>query len=533
MARWTRLISLVGPLRIITAIGGLFVLLAAGRAVLIVARGGPAGAALDGFLLIGGPGIGLLYGRYWLARSDIRPDAYSRVTAWCLGGVGAMLVILALVELNPAGEIDRPFFTPFIAVALGSVGGFAIGVHESRAISRARVAEEHRDQFHAERDLREHIVETSPVGIVVVNVDRSIRIANKRAAEIVGLSRDELLDLEYDESMFEAADADGNPLEEGVFGEVLRTGDAAYDVERQMTPPDGRRIWLSVNAAPLRDPSGEITAVIFAFEEITDRKQLEIKLQKTVDRLEQSNDRLRQFAYAASHDLQEPLRMVSSYLQLLEDRYNDDLDPAAREFIEFAVDGADRMREMVQALLEYSRIEQRDQAFEPVDSGAVVEQVLADLRVQIEENEAELIIGDLPTVQADESQLEQLFQNLVSNALKYNENESPRVEIAAEQRNNHWEFTITDNGIGIDPDHADRIFEVFNRLHNDEEYSGTGIGLALCQKIVEHHGGDIWVESERGEGSTFYFTIPTSEEQQSAPTVHYPIDSNQTRGSEE
>jgi PAS domain S-box-containing protein len=482
-------------------VGGMLVLVGAGRSILIVSSGVSILAALDWFVLIGGPGLGLLYGRYWLTRIDVHPDAYSRVAAWCLGGVGVILLVVGLIEVNPAGDIDRPLFTLFISIAVGSVAGFGIGVHEARAVSRAREAEEHRDKFRSERDLRERIFETSPIGITVVDADRSIRTVNERAAEVVGLPREELLDLEYDESLFDATDADGNPLEDGVFEQVLTTGDAVYDEERRITRPDGNRISLSVSGAPLHDPSGEISGVIFAFEDTTE-------LTETVDRLEQSNDRLRQFAYAASHDLQEPLRMVSSYLQLLESRYRDELDEDAREFIDFAVDGADRMRRMVADLLEYSRLEQHDQQLEPVDCDAVVERVLADLRAQIEENDAEIVTDTLPTVRADENQLEQLFQNLISNALKYND-ESPRVEIAARQRNNRWEFSIADDGIGIDPDHTGQIFDVFNRLHGDtEEYSGTGIGLSLSQKIVERHGGRIWVESEPGEGSTFYFTLP-------------------------
>jgi PAS domain S-box-containing protein len=488
--------------------GGLLVLLGAGRSILIVAAGVPFLAALDGFILIGGPGLGLLFGRYWLARGDIRPDAYSRVAAWCLGGAGVMIVVIGLIELNPAGGIDRPFFTPFIAIALGTVGGFVIGVHEARAVSRTHEAEEHRDQFRAERDLRERIVDTSPIGIAVVNADRSIRIVNERAAKITGLPRDELLEQECDESMLEATDAEGNPLEDGVFKQVLTTGDAVYDVERNITRPGGQRIWLSVNGAPLRDPSGEITAVVFAFENITERKQLEQNLKETVERLEQSNDRLRQFAYAASHDLQEPLRMVSSYLQLLENRYKDDLDTDARDFIEFAVNGADRMREMVDDLLAYSQVEQSDGEFKPVDCDTIVEEVLADLHVQIEETDAEIVSEPLPTVEANANHLEKLFQNLISNALKYNNSDPPEVEIAAEQRKDTWEFSVSDNGVGIDPEKTDRIFEVFKRLHHDDEYPGTGIGLSLCQEIAENHGGEIWVESDPGEGSTFCFTLP-------------------------
>jgi PAS domain S-box-containing protein len=502
MARWGRFISTAGPLRIVTAVGGLLVLVGAVRSILITASGVPPLAALAGLVLVGGPGLGLLYGRRWLARSDIHPDAYSRVAGWCLGCIGVILVVLGLVELNPAGSLDRPFFSLFMATGLASVAGFGVGAHEARAITRAREAEEHRDSLRAERDLRERIFETSPIGITVVDTDRSVRMVNERAAAILGLRREELLDLEYDESLFDATDADGEPIGNSVFEQVLSTGDVVYDVERRIPPQDGDRIWLSVSGAPLRDPSGELSGVVFAFEDTTELKE-------AIENLERSNDRLRQFVYAASHDLQEPLRMVSSYLQLLENRYEDDLDEDAREFIDFAVDGADRMRQMVEDLLEYSRLERRDPNFERIDCDAVVQRVQADLQVQIEEAGAEIVTDPLPTVRGDEQQVEQLFRNLVSNALKYNDGEPPRVEIAAHQRNDHWEFSIADNGIGIEPEHTDQVFEVFNRLHGDTEaYSGTGIGLSLCQEIVERHGGRIWVDSEPGEGSTFYFTLP-------------------------
>ncbi|NUB91341.1 MEDS domain-containing protein [Haloterrigena sp. SYSU A121-1] len=239
-----------------------------------------------------------------------------------------------------------------------------------------------------------------------------------------------------------------------------------------------------------------------------DRRQYERDLEETVDRLQQSNDRLKQFAYAASHDLQEPLRMVSSYLQLLENRYTDDLDSEAREFIEFAVDGADRMREMIDDLLAFSRVEHADGEFEPVDCTEVLDRVQDDLQLRIAENDVEILVDSLPTVRADGDQLEQLFSNLVSNGIKYNESAVPRVEVSAADRDDRWEFAVADNGIGIDPEKTDRIFEVFKRLHHDDEYPGTGIGLSLCQEIADNHGGDIRVESEPGAGSTFYITLP-------------------------
>ena len=239
-----------------------------------------------------------------------------------------------------------------------------------------------------------------------------------------------------------------------------------------------------------------------------ERQQYERELGETVDRLQQSNDRLKQFAYAASHDLQEPLRMVSSYLQLLERNCRDDLDEDAQEYIDFAVNGAHRMREMVDDLLAYSRVEQSGGEFEPVDLRAVIDRVTEELKARIEETDAEITMEALPTVAADVDQVEQLFRNLLSNAIKYNDG-TPRIEISATERADHWEFAVSDDGIGIDPAKTDRIFEVFKRLHHDDEYSGTGIGLALCQEIVDNHGGDIWVDSEPGDGSTFYFTLPT------------------------
>jgi len=241
-----------------------------------------------------------------------------------------------------------------------------------------------------------------------------------------------------------------------------------------------------------------------------ERRQYEAELEDTVGELQQSNDRLKQFAYAASHDLQEPLRMVSSYLQLLENRYGEDLDEDAQEYIDFAVDGADRMREMVDDLLAYSRVEQADGDFEQVDCDSLLDDVVDDLHVTLEETDAEISVESLPAVYGDKEQLGQLFNNLVSNAVKYNESDSPQVEITAAQRDDHWEFAVTDNGIGMDPGQTDRIFEVFKRLHHDDEYPGTGIGLSLCQEIVENHGGSVRVESTPGEGSTFFITLPQS-----------------------
>ncbi|WP_083909298.1 sensor histidine kinase [Natronococcus amylolyticus] len=224
--------------------------------------------------------------------------------------------------------------------------------------------------------------------------------------------------------------------------------------------------------------------------------------------LEASNERLEQFAYAASHDLQEPLRMVSGYLQLIEGRYEGELDADGEEFLAYAVDGADRMREMIDGLLAYSRIETQGTAFEPVALEAVLEDVCKDLEVRIEETDADVTIGSLPRVEGDETQLRQLFQNLVSNALEYSGDDRPIVRIEAERDGSEWLVAVRDEGIGIEPTNQERIFDVFERLHGYHERRGTGIGLAICERIAERHGGEIRVDSEPGEGSAFVLTLP-------------------------
>jgi light-regulated signal transduction histidine kinase (bacteriophytochrome) len=265
-----------------------------------------------------------------------------------------------------------------------------------------------------------------------------------------------------------------------------------------------------VNGVPLHDTSRDLLSVIFVFEDITERIEYEREL-------EESNERLEQFAYAASHDLQEPLRMVSSYLQLLENRYRDELDEEAEEFIDFAVNGADRMRAMIESLLKYSRVTTGGKPLEPTDAETVLEDVLDDLQLRIEETDATITADELPTVTADADQLAQLFQNLLSNALTYSGDEPPQVHVSAERTDDVWRFSVTDEGIGIDPEHHDRIFDVFERLHTDEEEAGAGvggIGLALCERIAQRHGGEIWVESRPNEGTSFYFTIPVTRQQQ-------------------
>jgi light-regulated signal transduction histidine kinase (bacteriophytochrome) len=249
--------------------------------------------------------------------------------------------------------------------------------------------------------------------------------------------------------------------------------------------------------------------IISIIRDITGRKQAEERLRAVAADLERSNKELEQFAYVASHDLQEPLRMVASYTQLLARRYKGKLDSEADEFIGFAVDGARRMQELINDLLTYSRVGSRPLDLQLVDSGQVVDQVIGDLGPSIEETGARIERDELPTVYADRLQLHQLFQNLIANALKFQKpGVAPEVRVSARSDDGQWTFSVSDNGIGIEPQYLQRIFVLFQRLHSRAEYPGTGIGLAICKKIVERYGGTMRVESEPGRGTTFEFTMP-------------------------
>jgi light-regulated signal transduction histidine kinase (bacteriophytochrome) len=259
---------------------------------------------------------------------------------------------------------------------------------------------------------------------------------------------------------------------------------------------------VAARTEELRDANARLSV------ELDERRRAEQRLAQYASDLARSNAELEQFAYVASHDLQEPLRMVASFTQLLARRYQDKLDQNANEFIGFAVDGAHRMQQLINDLLAYSRVGTRGKPPGPTDLTEVLKDAEANLHQAIEESGAEITHDPLPVVSGDIVQLTQLFQNLLANAIRFRNSAAPRIHVAAQAREEDWLLSVKDNGIGIAPEHQERIFAIFQRLHGRGEYPGTGIGLALCKKIVERHGGHIWVESAPGQGSTFYFNIP-------------------------
>jgi light-regulated signal transduction histidine kinase (bacteriophytochrome) len=262
----------------------------------------------------------------------------------------------------------------------------------------------------------------------------------------------------------------------------------------------GATRWVEMNAITF-DWEGDLATLNF-LTDITEHKNVEEELRR-------SNTELQQFAYVASHDLQEPLRTVTGHLALLEKRLGDQLDEESKEYLKYAVDGGYRARELVRDLLEYSRVNSRAEPMKPTDMEGVLARVLENLKAQIRDDKAILTYDRLPCIVADDHQMGALLQNLLSNAIKFHGENSPEVHVSAKDRGKDWLFSVKDNGIGIDPKYRHKIFNIFQRLHTVDEYPGTGIGLAIANKIVERHGGKIWFESELGKGTTFFFTIPS------------------------
>jgi PAS domain S-box-containing protein len=350
------------------------------------------------------------------------------------------------------------------------------------------------------------LLEAAPDAMVVVNQSGEIVLLNVQAEKQFGYHRDELLGQRVKnivpEGFAERLIADALRSAEDALAQQIGTG-----IELTGRRKNGSEFPIEIMLSPLESAEGVL--VTAAIRDISVRKKSEEHLVKTVGELKRSNDELQQFAYVASHDLQEPLRMVASYTQLLAKRYKGRLDSDADEFIAYAVDGSTRMQGLVQDLLVYSRAGTNGKALHEISSENALKEALANLRATMEESGAIVTHDSLPTITTDDRQLAQVFQNLVGNAIKYRGAEIPHVHISAKKNGgNEWIFSVRDNGLGIDPQYFERIFILFQRLHGPREFKGTGIGLAICKKMLERLGGRIWVESQPEKGSTFYFALP-------------------------
>jgi len=411
---------------------------------------------------------------------------------------GRILGALVLVST----ESQRSFDEADLALAKDLAGRAALAVDNARLHDDAqRVAAVHASRREADtaRLRTQQILDSMIEPFFVLDGGFRFIYVNARAAEMVGAPREGLLG----QSVWEKL-----PHLQGMEAEraFRRALGSRTPVSFDEPEPIGGQ-WYEVHVYPTLD------GLSVAYRDVSARKRAEDALDEHAKELARSNAELEQFAYVASHDLQEPLRMVASYTQLLGRRYRGKLDPDADEFIQFAVEGVTRMQGLIRDLLEFSRVGTRGRAFTSVPVATPLGRAQDNLRAAISETGARVIAGDLPVIWGDEGQLTQLFQNLIGNAIKFRGEGTPEVRVTAERRGREWQICVQDNGIGIAPEFTARIFVIFQRLHSRTDYPGNGIGLAICKKIVERHGGRIWIESEPGRGARFYFTLPASPEE--------------------
>jgi PAS domain S-box-containing protein len=406
------------------------------------------------------------------------------------------------IELTGRRKDESEFPIEIMLSPLESAEGILVTA-AIRDISVRKDAEKHLAQMEGRY---RGLLEAAPDAMVVVNQVGEIVLLNVQVEKQFGYRRDELLGQKVKniipEGFAERLIADGTRTAAEALAQQIGTG-----IELIGRRKDGSEFPIEIMLSPLESPEGIL--VTAAIRNITERKRAEQHLVKTVAELNRSNDELQQFAYVASHDLQEPLRMVASYTQLLAERYKGRLDSDADEFIAYAVDGSNRMQVLIQDLLAYSRAGTNGKALRKISSDNALTEALANLRATIQESGAVVTHDSLPLITTDGTQLAQIFQNLVGNAIKYRSAAVPNVHISAVKNGgNEWIFSVRDNGLGIDPQYFDRIFVLFQRLHGQTEFKGTGIGLAICKKMLERLGGRIWVESQPEKGSTFHFALP-------------------------
>jgi PAS domain S-box-containing protein len=392
---------------------------------------------------------------------------------------------------------------------VGRSGGALVMAARILADRDRRLSESEATQ-RRERELLQAILDQMGEGVVVCDGAGSYAIVNPAATRILGeQSTSDLADWPGPAALY-FGEADATLDEENPLAAAL-SGRATDDVQiLARATADGEDTYVSANGRPLLDADGSVRGGFVVFRDVTKARAQELRLEDYRHDLERSNEELERFAYVASHDLQEPLRMVASHVQLLAGDLEGTLGPEQEESMAFAVDGAKRMQQLINDLLTYSRVGRKGKPFVPSSMNEILQTALENLQVAVQERGATVTSADLPELNVDPGQLVQLLQNLIGNGIKFHGTEAPRVHVSAERGDSAWTITVEDNGIGVPPEHADRVFQIFQRLHSRSEYEGTGIGLAVCRRIVERHGGRIWVEPAELHGSRFRFTIPVT-----------------------
>ena len=406
-----------------------------------------------------------------------------------------------------------------------------LGVHQLELETQNRELRKVQGEIEESRTKYSELYDFAPIGYFIFDRDGLIREVNLTGSKFLNIDRSLLINKPFDSFI--------PPEFQDVFREhltqVLSTN-TKQTCELRLQREGATPFYAALESIALiasRDMEGDYTQCLSAVSDITEYKRAEEiirisydemekrvqqrthelkniteKLARSNEKLARSNTELRDFVYAASHDLQEPLRVIAGFANLLAKRYKGKLDEKADNYVGFITDGVESMYGVIKDLLEYSRIETTSKSFKSTDSSKALNQAISNLKASVEESGTEITVDALPAIMADDSQIVRLFQNLISNAIKFRSKEPPKIHISAAEVENGWLFSVQDNGIGIDPQYGKRIFVIFQRLHTREEYPGTGLGLTICARIVERHGGTIWVESGIGKGSTFFFTIP-------------------------
>ncbi len=353
------------------------------------------------------------------------------------------------------------------------------------------------------------VFNTTPTPLVMINQQGKIELTNQALCELFDYDGDELIGQSIEILIPEEFRQNHAQYMEG-YNKKPEKRAMAERADLHARAKDGRRFPVEIGLNPVQ--LNQVPKVIASVTDITEHKKQLVTLRSYMSKLQNSNENLEQFAYVASHDLQEPLRMVSSYTQLLASRYQNKLDEDANEFIKYAVNGAKRMQALIQDLLRFSRLSSEVIKKEHIDANELYDNALKNLRLAISDTNTLVTKDDLPMIWGDIGQLKMLFQNLIGNAIKYGDlKKNNQIHVSVERINDMWQFCVKDNGIGIQPEYFERIFVIFKRLHGAQEYDGTGIGLALCKRVIDTHGGEIWVESEYGQGSRFYFSLQASD----------------------